>query len=56
MWEYTYRRERYQCNAKVKLSPLQFAIFKPIRYCFKETKGFDVKASFASRPESLLIR
>ena len=27
----------------------QFVIFKPLTYCFKET-GFDVKASFASRP------
>ena len=28
----------------------QFVIFKPLNYCFKETIGFDVKASFASRP------
>ena len=34
----------------------QFVIFKPLTYCFKETIGFDVKASFASRPESRLIR
>ena len=34
----------------------QFVIFKPLRYCFFETIGFDVKASFASRPESRLIR
>ena len=34
----------------------QFVIFKPISYCFEEAKGFDVKASFASRPESRLIR
>ena len=34
----------------VKLLPNQFVIFKPLSYCFKETIGFDVKASFASRP------
>ena len=34
---------------------VQFVIFKPLRYCFKETIGFDVKASFASRPVSRLI-
>ena len=34
----------------------QFVIFKPISHCFRETKGFDIKASFASRPESRLIR
>ena len=34
----------------------QFVIFKPLSYCFEETIGFDVKASFASRPESRLIR
>ena len=28
----------------------QFVIFKPLSYCFEETKGFEVKASFASRP------
>ena len=31
---------------------IQFVIFKPQSHCFKETIGFDVKASFASRPES----
>ena len=30
--------------------------FKPPSYCFEETIGFDVKTSFASRPESRLIR
>ena len=34
---------------------IQFAIFKPLSYCFEETIGFDVKASFASRPLSRLI-
>ena len=32
-----------------------FVIFKPLSYCFQETIGFDVKASFASRPVSRLI-
>ena len=27
-----------------------FVILKPLTYCFKETIGFDLKASFASRP------
>ena len=35
---------------------LTFAIFEPLSYCFKETIGFDVKASFTSRPVSCLIR
>ena len=34
----------------------QFVIFKPVSYGFEETIGFDVKASFASRPRSRLIR
>ena len=34
----------------------QFVIFKPLSYCFEETIGFDVKASFASRPVSRLLR
>ena len=34
----------------------QFVIFKPLSYCFEETLGFDVKASFASRPEPYLTR
>ena len=33
---------------------LQFVTFKPLSYCFEEI-GFDVKASFASCPESRLI-
>ena len=35
---------------------IQFEIFNPLSYCFEGTIGFDVKASFASRPESRLIR
>ena len=35
---------------------VQFVIFKPLRYFFEEIIGFDVKASFASRPVSRLIR
>ena len=31
-------------------------IFNPLSYCFEGTIGFDVKASFASRPVSRLIR
>ena len=34
----------------------QFVIFKPLlSYCFEETIGFDIKASFTSRPVSRLI-
>ena len=33
----------------------QCVIFKPLSYCFEETIGFDVKASFTSRPVSRLI-
>ena len=45
-------------NSGVKLlgnSPMQFVIFKPLSFCFEETLGFDVKASFANRPVSRLI-
>ena len=35
---------------------IQFIIFKPLSYCLEEAIGFDVKASFASRPVSRLIR
>ena len=34
---------------------MQFVIFKLLLYFFKETIGFDVKASFASHPLSRLI-
>ena len=34
----------------------QLLIFKPLSYCFKEAIGFDVKATFTSRPLSRLIR
>ena len=36
-------------------SYFQFIIFKPLSYCFEETIGFDLKASFASCPLSRLI-
>ena len=42
---------------KIDLEKLiQFITFKPLSYRFEETIGFDVKASFASRPESRLTR
>ena len=31
----------------------QFVVFKSLSYCFKETIGFDVKASFARPPPSV---
>ena len=34
----------------------QFLLFKPLHYCFEETIGFNIKASFESRPVSRLIR
>ena len=34
----------------------QFVIFKPLGYCFEEIIGFDVKASFARRPVSRLVK
>ena len=40
----------------VKICRSQFVIFKPLSYFFEETIGFDVKASFASRPVPRLIR
>ena len=35
---------------------IQFAIFNQLSYSFEETIGYDVKASFASRPEPRLTR
>ena len=35
---------------------MQFVIFKQLSYCFEEIVRFDVKASFASRPVSRLIK
>ena len=37
------------------LTSLQFVIFKPLSFSFEEPIGFDVKASFASRPVPRLI-
>ena len=34
----------------------QFVIFKLLNYCFEEILGFYVKASFARRPVSRLIK
>ena len=47
--DFCHLREIYPTNH-------QFVIFKPLSYCFEETIEFDVKASFASRPVSRLIR
>ena len=40
----------------VKEGTIQFIIFKLLSYCFKETIGFEINASFASRSLSHLIR
>ena len=40
----------------VQMFNVQFVVLKPLYYCFEETIGFDVKASFTSRPLSRLIR
>ena len=49
----------YRVSETVKVNTerhvTQFVIFKPLSYCFQETVGFDVKASFVSRPVSGLI-
>ena len=42
-------------NVVISSETVQFVIFKPLSFCFKETIAFDVKASFASRPVSRLI-
>ena len=34
----------------------QFVAFKPLSYCFEETKRFDLKASFSRPPVSRLIK
>ena len=35
---------------------IEFVIFKPQSYCFRQTIVFDIKTSYASRPLSRLIR
>ena len=42
-------------NFVISSETVQFVVFKLLSFCFKETIGFDVKASFASRPVSRLI-
>ena len=44
------------CNTYGHQTWQQFVIFKPLSYYFKKTIGFDVRASFAGRPLSHLIR
>ena len=39
----------------IKFSRFPFAVFKLLSYCFKETTGFVVKASFARPPMLHLI-
>ena len=41
---------------KLQNKTYQFVIFRLLSYCFEETIELDVKASFASRPFSRLIR
>ena len=43
-------------TAGIMMNSVCNLIFKPISYCFEETKGFGVKASFARRPLSHLIK
>ena len=54
-------KRKKQTNRESKITtplglPFQFVIFKLLSYCFEETMGFNLKASFASRPVSRLIR
>ena len=44
---FMWRRRR-----RISTGIFQFVIFKPLNHCFEETIGFDVKASFESRPLS----
>ena len=39
-----------------QIQPYQLLSFKPLSYCFEETIGFDVMASFARRPVLRLIK
>ena len=60
-WSHPTTRKEIICcwiKNRIKNSPrtFQFVIFKPLSHCFEETIGFDVKASFVSRPMSHLIR
>ena len=44
------------CRFTVRIYYSQRVVFNLLSYCFEGTTGFDVKASFASRPVSRLIR
>ena len=46
-------KHKYSCNMSRTIPVWNF---KPLSFCFEETIWFDVKASFASRPRSRLIR
>ena len=43
-------------SVKIKSYKIQFITFKALSYCFEETIGFEVKASFARCPVSRLIK
>ena len=60
----TNKRSNFDCSFICSISQtqleghrglIQFVIFKPLSYCFEEAIGFDLKASFASRPMLRLI-
>ena len=45
--------QKVPCTHKKSVNPVQFVTFKPLRYCFEETIGFDVKASFDANSSSV---
>ena len=52
-------QEHFNRSSKGVMAPdvhIEFVIFKPLSYCFKETVGFDAKASFGNCPLLRLIR
>ena len=51
-----YKLDNIKNTAMFHIITAQFVIFKPLSYCFEEITGFDVKASFANRSVSRLIR
>ena len=63
-WIKTYEYIRFGENDKIGQwvgllsgkSPLQFVIFKTLRYCFEKTIDLDIKALFARRPVPRLIK
>ena len=53
---FVWEKRKFTLLLGIKVSHYQFVIFIPLSYCFEKTIAFDVKALFARRPVSQLIK